>query len=52
MEKQQNPEKNTQIIFMVVYNHGSQTVRRDALVRRFDFPRASHKSKIQYSLIQ
>jgi len=27
----------------VVYSHGSQTMRRDALVRRFNFPRASHK---------
>ena len=26
--------------------HGSQTMRRDALVRHFNFPRASHKSKI------
>ena len=26
------------------YSHISQTVRRDALVRRFNFPRASHKS--------
>jgi len=31
--------------FSVMYNHGSQTVRRDALVRPFNFPRASHKSK-------
>jgi len=28
-----------------MYNNGSQTVRRDALVRPFNFPRASHKSK-------
>jgi len=26
--------------------HGSQTVRRDALVHRFNFPRASLKSKL------
>ena len=27
------------------YIQGSQTVRRDALVRRFDFPMPLHKSK-------
>jgi len=27
----------------VYYTHGSQTVRRDALVGRFNFQRASHK---------
>jgi len=36
------------IVFKVrnLINPCSQTVRRDALVRRFNFPRASHKSKL------
>ena len=32
--------------------HGSKTVGRGALMRRFDFPSASNKSKIQCSFIQ
>ena len=31
----------------VVYSSGSQTVRRDALVRRFNFPRESHNNFIR-----
>jgi len=27
----------------IAYTHGSETVRRDGLVRRFNFTRASHK---------
>jgi len=39
-------------LVMISYIHSSQTERRDALVQRFNFPRASHKSKSQCSFIQ
>ena len=35
-----------------IYTHISQIVRRDALVRRFDFPGASHKSKLSAVLFK
>jgi len=38
-------------MFIDEYVNGSQTARRNALVRRFYFPRASHKSEIQFSFI-
>jgi len=31
---------------LTLYAHGSQSMRRKALMRRFNFPRASHKPKL------
>jgi len=31
--------------------HGSQTMRRETLMRRFNFPRASHKRKLSAVLL-